>query len=180
MSVEAVARRYAGALADVAIKNGATDDVRSELNSWDEMIRTNADLKGAFANPSIDHGSKEKVLEALISRSKPSDTTANFLRVLLQNSRLTELTAINEKLNEVIDERRGLLSGTVTSARELSEAQRGSFKSAIETQTGKQVHLSFEVDSNLIGGAVTRVGSTVFDGSVRSRLDNLRNEMIKS
>ena len=180
MSQEAVARRYAGALADVAIKNGSTDDVRRELNAWDQMISENADLKAAFSNPSISHSNKEKVLEALIAKSGPSTTTANFLRVLLQNSRLTELSAINQKLHQVVDERSGLISGSVTSARPLNDDEKQKFKGAVESKTGKQVNLSFQIDENLIGGAVTRVGSTVYDGSVRSQLDNLRNQMIKN
>jgi F0F1-type ATP synthase delta subunit len=98
MSVETIARRYANALADVVVKSGNTDEVTSELNTWQQLISSNPDLNTAFGNPSINHARKERVLETLISRSNPSRTTANFLRILLRNARLTELPVITDKL----------------------------------------------------------------------------------
>ena len=180
MSVETVARRYASALADVAIKSGDPEGIKAELGDWNTMIFSNSDLSAAFANPSIAHAHKEKVLEQLISKTAPSTTTANFLRVLLRNSRLIELPAINDKLAVVLEERSGIVSGSVISARELSEDEKQGFANQLNSTTGKNVKLSFKVDEDLLGGAVTRVGSTVFDGSVRTQLDNLREKMIKS
>ena len=105
MSVETVARRYASALADVVVKAGESDSVKSELNIWDEMLNVNKDLRNAFHNPTITHANKEKVLESLLGKSNPSKTTANFLRVLLRNNRLTELSKINERFASVLEER---------------------------------------------------------------------------
>jgi F0F1-type ATP synthase delta subunit len=81
MSVETIARRYGTALADVVIKSGETEPVKNELKVWEEVMLANVDLQNAVLNPSIPHSSKEKVLEALIEKAKPSRTTANFLRV---------------------------------------------------------------------------------------------------
>ncbi len=80
MSVETVARRYATALADVVIKTGETNSVKTELKTWEEMISSNSQLLQAFSNPSIAQENKEKVLENLIEKTKPTKTTANFLR----------------------------------------------------------------------------------------------------
>ena len=179
MGVETIARRYASALADVAVSAGETESVKSELHAWDQLIRTNPDLESAFLNPSIAHMNKERLLENLIQRTSPSKTVGNFLRVLLQNSRLNELPEIVEKLDRVIDERNGIVSGSVTSARQLSDDQKKAFAETLSKQTGKDVRLTFDTDNGLIGGAVTRVGSTVFDGSVRSQLDHLKDQMIK-
>ena len=99
MSIEIVARRYGSALADVVLKSGETDTVRSELTQWAAMIDANADLHDAFSNPTIPHAQKEKLLGSLLERTKPSRTTANFLRVLLKNGRLTEISAINERFS---------------------------------------------------------------------------------
>lgn len=180
MGVETVARRYAGALADVVMSSGNKDEVTKELNSWQEMISSSPDLKNAFANPSIAHANKEQVLEKLLERSQPSQTTANFLRVLLRNSRLVHLSAINKKLFDVLEERGGRVTGTVSSARELSEAEKSEFKTSLSNATGLDVGLTFLIDESLIGGAVSRVGSTIYDGSVRSRLDVMREKMIKN
>ncbi len=181
MSVETVARRYAGALADVLSDSGDIEAVKSELSDWKEMLTTNVDLHNAFHNPSIAHASKEKVLESLIEKSKPTETTANFLRVLLRNNRLTEIDAINEKLGSVLEERGGIITAKVTSSRKLSDAEISDLRSSlIKVTGGNEIRLDFEIDERVIGGAITRVGSTVYDGSVRTQLDLLKEQMIKS
>jgi F-type H+-transporting ATPase subunit delta len=178
MSVETVARRYATALADVVIKGGDTDTIKAELKSWEELIVSNPDLQRAFSNPAIAHLSKEKVLEELIAKTKPSRLTSNFLRVLLRNGRLTELREINEKFATVVDERSGIVSADVVSARELSAAERNEMSASVAKLTGRQVKLNFIIDANIIGGVVTRVGSTVYDNSVRTQLENLKQQLV--
>ena len=180
MSVETVARRYATALADVVGKTNETDSIKTELKTWETLINANADLQTAFRNPAIAHSSKEKVLENLIEKTKPTRTTANFLRVLLRNSRLTEIGEINEKFASVLEERSGVVSAQITSARPLSEAQKAEMNSNLAKLTGKTVNLNFEINESLIGGVVTKLGSTVYDGSVKSQLEELKREMIGS
>jgi F-type H+-transporting ATPase subunit delta len=178
MSVETVARRYATALADVVTKSGETETVKSELKTWEDLINANSELRNAFANPAIAHSNKEKVLESLLEKAKPTKTTSNFLRVLLRNSRLTELPDINEKFAAVLDERSGVVSAEITSSRPLSEAEKAEFQANLAKLTGKQVNLNFEIDEQIIGGVVTRVGSTVYDSSVKTQLENLKAELI--
>lgn len=178
MSVETVARRYATALADVVLKSGETETIKSELKIWEDLIKSNNDLKTAFSSPAITHLNKEKVLEGLLAKTKPSKTTANFLRVLLRNSRLTELGAINEKFDAVLDERSGVVAAEVISARPLSESEKAEFQTNIAKMTGKKVNLNFDIDENIIGGVVTRVGSTVYDGSVKTQLENLKQQLV--
>jgi F-type H+-transporting ATPase subunit delta len=180
MSVETISRRYATALADVVSRSGETEAIKTELRTWAQLMAEHADLQNAFGNPAISHQKKEKVLEAVIARAKPSMTTANFLRVLLQNSRLTELADIIIRFEAVIEERSGVVSAEVASARELSDVQRRELKANLEKQTGKQVNVNFAVDPGLIGGVVARIGSTVYDGSIRTKLENLREELIGS
>ncbi len=178
MSVETVARRYATALADVVLKGGETEAIKNELKLWEDLIKSNNDLQTVFANPAIAHLSKEKVLEGLLAKTKPSKTTANFLRVLLQNSRLTELSEINEKFASVLDERNGIVSASVISSRPLSDAEKSEFQVNLTKLTGKKVNLNFDIDKNIIGGVVTRVGSTVYDGSVKTQLANLKEQLV--
>lgn len=178
MSVETIARRYGTALADVVLKTGETETVKSELKAWEEMMAASADLQSALANPAIAHADKEKVLESLITKANPSRTTANFLRVLLRNGRLTDLAEINDKFAAVLEERSGHVAAEVISARELSADQKGELKANLERLTGKQVQLNFSIDESIIGGVVTRVGSTVYDGSVRTQLENLKEQLV--
>jgi F-type H+-transporting ATPase subunit delta len=178
MSVETIARRYAAALADVVTSSGDTAAVKSELKTWDELISSNAELQSAFSSPAVPQAKKSGVLEGLIDRTKPTKTTANFLRVLLQNNRLTDLAAINERFDSVIEERGGAMQAFVASAHELSEDQKAELRTNVEKLTGKKATLNFSIDSDLIGGVVTRIGSTVYDGSVRTQLENLREKLI--
>jgi F-type H+-transporting ATPase subunit delta len=178
MSVETVARRYATALADVVMKTGEAENVRAELKSWEQMIAGNAELEAAFGNPAIAAVKKEAILEHLIGRSNPSKTTANFLRILLRNGRLTDLALINERLDAVMEERSGVVSGEVISAHELDEPVRTELKTNLEKLTGKTVNLNYQIDRDIIGGVITRVGSTVYDSSVRTKLKNLKEQLV--
>lgn len=178
MSSETVARRYAGALADVVLKTGETDTVKNELKIWEQLIGTNLELETAFRNPSVAQLNKENVLNGLLDKTKPTRTTANFLRVLLRNSRLTDLGEINKRFDAVLEERSGRTAAQVTSANELSDAQKSELKNNLEKLTGKQVTLNFDINKEIIGGVVTRIGSTVYDSSVRTQLENLREQLI--
>lgn len=180
MAVGNVARRYASALADVAMETGQSGPIQHELQAWEAMLSGNSDLFDVFSSPAIAHASKERLLEDLISRSNPGRSTANFLRVLLRNSRLTEISEISERFNEVLDERRGVTNATVTSSRELTEQEKSELKQNLEKMSGKEVHLQFNIDENVIGGAVTRLGSTIYDGSVKTQLELLKQQMIDS
>ncbi len=180
MSTETIARRYGTALADVVLKGGETETVKSELREWELSVLSNVDLQNAFDSPAIAHLEKEKLLDTLLSKTNPTKTAANFLRLLLQNGRLTELSDINDRFAAVLEERSGVVAAAITSARELPESERNEFRSKLERLTGKKVDLHFEIDKEIIGGVVTRVGSTVYDGSVKTKLENLKAELINA
>lgn len=180
MSTETVARRYAGALADVVLKNGQTETVKSELRQWAEMMSQNQDLLTTFRNPAIFHHDKEQILERLIEKTRPSATTANFLKILLRNGRLTELADINDRFDQVLQERSGIVLAKVKTARALSEPEAAELKSNLERMTGRRVNVNFEIDRSIIGGVVTTIGSTVYDGSVKSQLEQLKEQLINN
>jgi len=177
LSLQTVARRYATALADVAIERREEREVQNELDQWAGMIEAHAQLKEVFANPTIVYDHKRKVLEDLISRTRVRETTASFLRVLLKNQRLSQLGAIVERFGQVLDERGGMVAAHVTTARPIPEDLKNSLHETLAAATGRKVRLSFATDESIIGGLVARIGSTIFDGSVQSQLDRLANEM---
>jgi F-type H+-transporting ATPase subunit delta len=178
MSIETVARRYATALADVVTKNGETENIRGELKQWETMIMTNSELLNAFRNPAIQQNQKEKVLESLLAKAKPTATTANFLRVLLRNGRLTDIAEINRKFSSVLEERSGGTSAKIVSARPLSDAEKQELRLNLEKMTGKRISPNFEIDNSIIGGVVTTIGSTVYDGSVKTQLQQLKEQLV--
>ena len=178
MSVETVARRYAAALADVVIKTGDANSVKTELKTWEEMISSNSQLQQAFGNPSIAQENKEKVLENLIEKTRSTKTTANFLRVLLRNSRLTEISEINARFDSVLDERSGIVSAQITSARPISDSEKTALETNLNKLTGKKISPNYIVDESIIGGIITRIGSTVYDGSIKTKLEELKLQLI--
>jgi F-type H+-transporting ATPase subunit delta len=177
MSVQTVARRYASALADVVLEHGEAAEVQEELIDWEKMLQANPMLEEVLRNPTIALDKKRAVLTRLIDRAKPRPTTANFLKVLLQNQRLTELGEINKKFAELLDERAGMVAATVTTARSVPENAQQSLHAKLLTLTGKKVRINFATDPELIGGLVTRIGSTVYDGSVRNHLQQIKVKM---
>lgn len=172
-----MARRYATALADVIIANGEEAEVREELAAWERMILNNAALLEAFINPTVAYEQKGSVLSELISRTKVRATTSNFLRVLLKNQRLAELPQVNAKLRQILEERAGIVSAQIVSARPVADPIRVALEKKLEEITGKKVRLSFETDELLLGGLVTRIGSTIYDASVRNQLQRLGEEL---
>jgi F-type H+-transporting ATPase subunit delta len=173
-----VARRYATALADVVTARGEAQEVQKELRDWAEMMQSNEQLLEVFRNPTIPYEQKRKVLGALIARTRVRPTTANFLQVLLQNHRLAELNEVNKRFAQLLDERSGVVSAQVTTARPVPQSSQDSLRAKLAAMTGKSVRLSFTTDEDLIGGIVTRIGSTIYDGSVRNQLQQVKERMI--
>jgi F-type H+-transporting ATPase subunit delta len=177
LSVQTVARRYAAALADVAIERQEEREVQAELDHWASMIEANPQLKEVLANPTVIYDQKRKVLEELISRTRVRETTASFLRVLLKNQRLSQVREVAARFGLTLDERSGVVAANVTTARPISEDLRNALQQTLKEATGKEVRLSFTTDETIIGGLVARIGSTIFDGSVQGHLERLSDEL---
>jgi F-type H+-transporting ATPase subunit delta len=177
LSSQTVARRYASALADVVIERNEAQLVQTELAAWSKMITDNSALLEAFSNPTVAYEQKQNVLNELIARTRVRPTTTNFLRTLLKNQRLAELPEINAKFAQILDERSGIVSAEIISARPVSASARALLEEKLGEMTGKKARLTFATDESLLGGIVTRIGSTVYDGSVSNQLSRLREEL---
>jgi F-type H+-transporting ATPase subunit delta len=173
LSSQTIARRYATALADVILEQREEAEVRHELNEWEQMFASNPSLLEIFSNPTVGYDQKQKVLSELINRTRVRPTTANFLRVLLKNQRMADLSQVTAKLSQILDERSGVISADVVSAQPLPAASTAALALRLGEITGKKVNLNFATDETLLGGIVTRIGSTVYDGSVRNQLERL-------
>ena len=177
MSLQTVARRYASALADVVVERKEEREVQQEVDEWASMIEANPGLKQVFANPTVAYDEKRKVLEELISRTRVRPTTASFLRVLLRNQRLSQLRDVAERFAQVLDERGGVVSASVTTAKAIPEDLKNQVRETLMAATGRSVRVTFNTDATIIGGLVARIGSTIFDGSVQNRLERLSDEL---
>lgn len=172
-----VARRYAAALANVVTARGEAREVQEELSAWEEMARSNALLLEVFRNPTIPYEQKRRVVSELIQRTRVRPTTANYVMVLLQNQRLADLGEINKAFAQELDRRSGVVTAKVTTARPLAPQTQESLRARLSALTGSKVRLQFDLDSELIGGVVTRIGSTIYDGSIRSQLQQVKQKM---
>jgi F-type H+-transporting ATPase subunit delta len=177
MSVIAMARRYAEALAEVATAHNQVEPIDSDLRVFAEMMKSNRELYNTFANPIVPQSDKLKVLEALIARTKTGRLVANLLRTLLNHYRLHHVAEVYEQFRREMNERRGLIIAEVTTAAEVGASEQAKLGQTLEHMTGKRVEFKFKTDPSLIGGVVTRIGSVVYDGSVRTQLQEIKERM---
>jgi F-type H+-transporting ATPase subunit delta len=174
----AVANRYARALADVLAASGDYRKVLEELQDFERAYRESPELKEVFASPAVALPQKMKVLEAIGQRLGESPVTLNFLRVLLANYRMPLLEEAVQAYRKIANDRLGVVQVTISSASDLSEAERESVAERFRELTGKQVELEFRIDGELLGGILAQIGSTVYDGSVRGNLARIREQLM--
>ncbi len=176
--MNALARRYAGALVDVAIENHQADQVKTELAAFAAMVKESPDLHAFLANPSIIRATKHAAIEQLVEAMGASRTLRNYLFVIVDQRRAGMLIDIEQAFSAILDARQGITQATVTSAAELTAEERVELDVVLAKLTGQRVQAQYQTDSALIGGAVVRIGSTIYDGSVSAQLDRLRVRMI--
>jgi F-type H+-transporting ATPase subunit delta len=178
MSITTIANRYARALADVITERRETEAVAAELSGFAEMMREHEQLRAVFSSPVLPLERKRAVLNELLSRLKPRPTSNNFLHLLLNNSRLHELDQMLRALASELDARSNIVSAEITTAREIGEKEKVMLRDRLKSATGKDVRLQFHTDPDIIGGVVTRIGSLIYDGSVKNQLAQMKRALI--
>jgi|HubBroStandDraft_6_1064221.scaffolds.fasta_scaffold274542_2 F-type H+-transporting ATPase subunit delta len=169
-----IAQHYADALAEVAISQKSADKVRRELRDFLALLRESAQLGVLLGSPAVSRANKHAVAQALVERMGASRTLRNLLFVVIDQRRMGLLPEIQQAFEARLDEMEGVARADVTSARELNERERKQLRTVLERLSGRRVEANYELDPALIAGAVVRVGSTIYDGSVRMQLERLR------
>src|SRR5689334_13991617 len=180
MTLSAVAARYANALADVVTGSGSTlnpQQALAELRAFEDVLRGSAELGNALVTPAVPGNRKRAVVGRIADTMKLSRITRNFLFVLIDHRRIASLTDIVRNFEEVIDARLGYAQAEVSSAAALNEVEQRALTAQLERLTGKRIKMRFSLDPSLIGGAVARIGSTVYDGSVRGQLAGIERRL---
>ncbi len=175
--MKALAQRYARALVDVALQHGQADQVRQELSAFAAVVQESAALRSALANPAVGRDKKQAILKKLAAQLGAGKTMQNFLMVLADNRRAQLLPQIREAYDEQLNLRMGVAEAEVTSARELTAAEKEKLVAALGKMTGKQMQARYAQDANLIGGTIVRVGSTIYNSSVRDQLKRMREKL---
>jgi len=169
--------QYANALADIALKQGAAAPALQQLGDFNAAFASSAELRNIFASPAVTKAEKRAVAEKIAARLGASKIVRNFLFVVIDHRRTQLLPEIFAAFQNVIRERQGLAEAEVFSPLVLSDAQKKEMTQTLERLTGKKVHARFSLDAKLLGGVLVRVGDTIYDGSLRNRLNDLRERL---
>jgi len=170
-----VASTYARAFADV-ILDTHLDANRSiaELRAIASLLAESSDLRRVWENPAIPAEQKRRVLDVIAERDGVSTQTRNLVAVLIDHRRIHFVEPIIRQLEKELDARLGFAEAQITSARLLGDAEKQEFETQVGKLTGKKVRAHYEEDQALLGGAVVRVGSTIYDGSVKGQLERMK------
>jgi F-type H+-transporting ATPase subunit delta len=181
MTSSSLVERYASALVDVVTAPGSSvgpPDALAQLRDFDALMQESKELRTALESPAISPSRKRLVIGKFVEILGSSRIVRNFLFVLSDKRRLAALHEIVEVFDLQLDARLGFVRAEVSSAQPLDQPQIDSLIQRLAQLTGKQIRMKFQVDSSLIGGVVARVGSTVYDGSVRGHLDGLSRLLV--
>ena len=171
------ARRYARALAEVAVEEGRETRVQEDLDSFGAALEGSPELVETLMSPAVPFAPKRRIVEELAGRLSLVEITVNFILVLLENGRIEEFGEYVEAFRDAMDQRAGVVRGVVMSARGLDSKVRSRLEEALSEISGARVRLSYEEDESLIGGLRVQVGSVIYDGSIRTQLEEVRRRI---
>jgi F-type H+-transporting ATPase subunit delta len=174
-----VARRYAKALFELSRDNGEVEAVEAQLSAFAAALDASAELRNVLTTPGLPLDQRQGLLKAIVDKAGGGRTARNLLLLLVERGRLPLLSAIVDAFRAEADRAAGRVRARVTSAAELTVAQVDDIRKAFERSTGKRVEVETTVDPDLIGGVVAQVGSLVYDGSLKSSLRRLREQIAR-
>lgn len=166
--------QYANALADIALEQGAAEPVLRQLADFNAAYQESAELRNFLASPAVEREAKHGVIEKLAARLGASKIIRNFLFVMIDNQRTALLPQMLETFQLVLQQRQGMAEATVISAMALNDAQKSQLQQTLEKLSGKKISAKYSQDPALLGGVQVRIGDTIYDGSLRNRLNQMR------
>jgi F-type H+-transporting ATPase subunit delta len=172
---------YARAFAEVVFeKKLDAAQTAEELRSMEKLLQENPQLRGLWENPAVPAEQKRAVLDAIARKLGFSKPLRNFVAVLLDRRRIVQFPSIVRQYEEEVNRRLGIADADITSFRELSAAEKRHMEAKVAAITGKKVRAQYQTDPQILGGAIIRVGSTVYDGSVLGQLQKLKEQLTSS
>ena len=180
MSLRTSATRYAKALLDVAIKESDPAVIERDLTSFVDAVQQHAELRRVLTSPRTPQAARVSIVNALAARVGVQPPVAKLLAMLAERGRLELLPDMQEVYRERLLSHGNIVRATVTSAAPLSPEKVQRLAESLAGMTGKKVQLETQVDPSIIGGVVTRIGSTVYDGSIRTQLQKMRQQLVEN
>ena len=173
----ALVRKYARSLVDVALERGVREKVQQDLDGFTSLYRQNQELRGTLENPAIPASAKRSVIREIARRTEICQEVVNFLSLLVQNNRIQLLAEMRAAFQEALNERLGVLGGSVYSPVPLLEGQKQRIQQQLAQVTGQRVDLEYHLDPNLIGGVKIQLGGVIYDASVKKQLEEIRRRI---
>lgn len=180
MISSAILGRYAKSLAEIVFEENIDEKVTEDLKTYSEIFRAVPDMLEALDSPAVPREVKEKILDELMARYPVSPTTSNFLRILLRNNRIRYFQEILDSFIKAVNEHKGVISAQVTTAVSLSQQEARGIGDKLAEITGKSVNVELQTDASLLGGIVVQIGSTSFDGSIRTKLAGMKRRLAET
>ena len=175
----AVVNTYARAFADVVMANRLdAAKTLAETQQISALVRENRDLREVWEAPSIPAEQKRAVLDGIVKKAGISHPVRNFVAVIMDKGRMRFLSEIVDQFGQELNQRLGFADAEITTARDLSAEERSELERDLARVTGKKIKARYDQDQNILGGAIARVGSTVFDGSVKGQLERIRKQLV--
>ena len=177
MSTRASAARYARALFDIAIKETNPEQAEKELDAFAGLLQSHTDLQKVLTNPAVPAANKRALVQQLMDRLQPSSPVRKLLLLLAERDRLELFPDMLDVYRERLMEHMQVIKAEVTTAAPLAGDQAAQLQQRLAKATGRTVTMTTKVDPAIIGGVVTRIGGTVYDGSVATQLAAMRQRL---
>ena len=174
-----VVKRYAKALVELSEEKKNMEPVRADLGAFVSAVDSQPDLQKLFASPAVTPDAKKSVIQELSSRLKLQKDTQRFIEYLAENGRLRYVRDVQQAFEDLLAERQNRASVKLTTASPVSKTDLADIQKKLEGITGKSVEIDAQVEPEVIGGVRARIGSVIYDGTIKNQLDKMRERFLK-
>ena len=176
-SGDLISERYGSALYDLASEKKCIDSILNDFEVAEKVLKESPELRQVIRSPLVNSDEKLNILLKIFSQSNLHDLTTTFLKVLSDNKRISNLISIILQFKKINSEKRGDITADITSADELSEDEKNNITNQLKNSLGQKLSLNFDVDKDIIGGLIVRVGSKMIDTSILNKINKLKIAM---
>ena len=174
--IDVIANRYAEALFQIGEEENKIDNLYNELKEVSSLMNTNKDLNNVMKSPLVSKKEKIQLIDTLFA-GKVDNDLKNFLKILIEKGRITSINAIGETYKELLNEKNNILEGYVISAVPMNDEKIKELETELSKKYNKNVTLENKVDKSVLGGVLVRLGNTEIDGTIKTRLNGLKNQL---
>ena len=176
-SGDIISDRYGSALYDIAAENKCIEEILNDFESVEKVMNESSELRHVIRSPLVNSDEKLNILLKIFSQLNFNNLTTTFLKVLDNNKRISNISSIILKFKKINSEKRGDIVASVTSANELSEDDKNNITNQLKSSLGQKLSLNFDVDKDIIGGLIVKVGSKMIDTSILNKINKLKIAM---